>query len=161
VYAFKVEVSLVQTVRLTRDPKRTAFPSTTWSANAIGLTTPKRLDIIYEPLREKVGDFIKDFNDVNPKLAIGMLSARDTPIATLPEEVSKAQLNLKDWLNSLNDKSRSEVEKTLGAASEEATWEFRGQKLPLLRYKTGSGGMLALYFNDNRVIKASLPLLSE
>jgi hypothetical protein len=67
VYVFKVGVSLVQAVRLTRDPKGGEFASETWAANAIGLTTPARVDILYLPLREKVDDFIKAFEDVNAK----------------------------------------------------------------------------------------------
>lgn len=67
VYVFKVGVSLVQKVRLTRDSKGREFPSETWGVIALGLTTPKQLDILYEPLREKVDDFIKDFRAVNPK----------------------------------------------------------------------------------------------
>jgi hypothetical protein len=67
VFVFKVGVSLAQRVRLTRDPKGRAFPSETWSAISLGLTTPKRLDIIYEPLQEKLDQFIKDYHAVNTK----------------------------------------------------------------------------------------------
>lgn len=67
VYVFKVGVSLVQAVRLTRDANAGAFPSETWSAVAIGLTTPRQLDIIYKPLEEKVDEFVKAYTAVNPK----------------------------------------------------------------------------------------------
>lgn len=65
VYLFTVSVGVVQEVHLTRDPKMTAMPAQTWTALALGLTTPQRLDIIDEPLKEKLGDFIKAFRAAN------------------------------------------------------------------------------------------------
>ena len=65
VYLFTASVALVQTVQLTRNPKLKALPSQTWGAVALGLTTPQRLDIIDEPLKEKLGEFVKAFKAAN------------------------------------------------------------------------------------------------
>lgn len=65
VYLFTVSVALVQTVQLSRNPKMIAMPAQTWGVVAMGLTTPKRLDIIDEPLKEKLGEFIKAFKAAN------------------------------------------------------------------------------------------------
>lgn len=64
-YLFAASVGLVQTVRLTRNPKMAATPSETWGTAALGVTTPDRLDIIDEPLKEKLGEFIKAFKAAN------------------------------------------------------------------------------------------------
>ena len=67
VYLFTVGVALVQTVQLTRNAKIDAAPAQTWGAIGLGLTTPQRLDIIDEPLKEKLGEFIKAFKAANPR----------------------------------------------------------------------------------------------
>ena len=67
VYLFTVTVSVVQTVKLTRKPKGDDFPSETWKAIALGLTTPKQIEVILEPLKEKLGSFTEAWRSVNPK----------------------------------------------------------------------------------------------
>ena len=64
---FTVSVALVQKVQLTRDAKLDAVPAQTWNAIGLGLTTPQRLDIIDEPLTEKLGEFVKAFKAANPR----------------------------------------------------------------------------------------------
>jgi hypothetical protein len=66
-YLFDVEVSLLQTVRLARRNDPDTFPAQTWSQKALGITGPKRMDLILEPLKVRVGDFVNDYLSVNPK----------------------------------------------------------------------------------------------
>lgn len=66
-YLYDVEVSLVQEVRLARLRESEPFPSQTWGAKAMGLTAPNRMNLIMEPLKEKVADFVADYLAVNPK----------------------------------------------------------------------------------------------
>lgn len=67
IYLFRVEVAVVQMVHLTRAPKNSPIPATTWSANALGLTTPTKMDIIEFPLKEKLADFVQAFRSVQAK----------------------------------------------------------------------------------------------
>ncbi len=67
VYLFTINVSVVQEVQITRPQKQGAFPAETYSKRALGLTTPSRMDVIYEPLKEKLREFIRDYLAVNPK----------------------------------------------------------------------------------------------
>jgi hypothetical protein len=67
VYLYDVGVSLLQEVRLTRLSAADSFPAQTWSTKALGLTTANRMDIMLEPIRAKVDDFISDYTAVNPK----------------------------------------------------------------------------------------------
>ena len=69
VFLYAVEVSLLQEVHLARRQDPDAFPAQTWSAEALGLTSPNRMDLMLEPLRAKVGEFIKDYTAVNPRSA--------------------------------------------------------------------------------------------
>ncbi|MDP3069004.1 MAG: hypothetical protein Q8N18_01890 [Opitutaceae bacterium] len=64
-YLFSVSVALVQMVRLTRSPSGTPIPAETWGAKGLGLTSPARMDIIEEPLKEKLGEFISTFRSAN------------------------------------------------------------------------------------------------
>jgi hypothetical protein len=66
-YLFDVEVSLLQTVRLARRNDTDTFPAQTWSQKALGITGPKRMDLILEPLKVRVGDFVNDYLSANPK----------------------------------------------------------------------------------------------
>jgi hypothetical protein len=66
-YLYDVEVSLLQEVHLARIQIPDSFPAQTWGAKAMGLTTANRMDLILEPLRAKVADFISDYRGVNPK----------------------------------------------------------------------------------------------
>jgi hypothetical protein len=64
-YLYGVEVGLVQEVHLSRTKGSEPFPAKTWSANAIGLTSPNRADLILEPVIDKVNEFISDYRGVN------------------------------------------------------------------------------------------------
>ena len=66
-YLYSVEVSLLQEVHLARRREPDPFPAQTWSARAFGLTSPNRMDLILEPIRMKVDEFIGDYLAVNPK----------------------------------------------------------------------------------------------
>ena len=66
-YLFDVEVSVLQAVRLARRNDPDPFPAQTWSQKALGITGPKRMDLILEPLKVRVGDFVNDYLSANPK----------------------------------------------------------------------------------------------
>jgi len=66
-YLFDVEVSLLQAVHLTRREDPEPFPAQTWGQKALGITGPKRMDLILEPLKARLGDFVNDYLSVNPK----------------------------------------------------------------------------------------------
>ena len=67
VYLFMVNVAIVQEAQIPRLQKQGMFPVETYSKRALGLTTSSRMNVIYEPLKEKLGDFIRDYLTVNPK----------------------------------------------------------------------------------------------
>ena len=69
VFLYEVQVSLLQEVHLARRQDQGQFPAETWGAKAIGLTTPNRMDLILEPLRTKVADFVADYLAANAKPA--------------------------------------------------------------------------------------------
>ncbi len=64
-YLFTVSVGVVQAVQLTRRAEVGTVAAQTWSVDALGVTTPQRLDIIDEPLKAKVGDFVAAFKAAN------------------------------------------------------------------------------------------------
>jgi len=66
-YLFDVEVSLLQDARLARRNDSDPFPAQTWSQKALGITGPKRMDLVLEPLKVRVGDFVNDYLGVNAK----------------------------------------------------------------------------------------------
>lgn len=66
-YLFTVSVGVVQNVRLSRLTNTTDYPSETYRRIALGLTTPSRMGVIQEPLKEKLAELIDDFLSVNPK----------------------------------------------------------------------------------------------
>jgi hypothetical protein len=66
-YLFDVEVSLLQAVHLTRRNDPDPFPAQTWGQKALGITGPKRMDLILEPLKVRVGDFVNDYLSANAK----------------------------------------------------------------------------------------------
>lgn len=66
-YIYTVTISLLQEVYLVRSEKQDVFPAETWSKKALGLTTPSRIGLIQEPIREKLKEFISDYIAVNPK----------------------------------------------------------------------------------------------
>ena len=66
-YLFDVEVSFLQAVHLARRNDPDPFPAQTWSQKALGITGPKRMDLILEPVKARVGDFVNDYLSVNAK----------------------------------------------------------------------------------------------
>jgi len=62
---YSVEISLLQEVRLARLPGGDSFPAQTWSEEAIGLTTASHAEVIMEPVKAKVEDFIRDYRAAN------------------------------------------------------------------------------------------------
>lgn len=66
-YLYVVEVSLLQEVHLARRQDPDPFPAQTWGANALGITGANRMDLILEPLRVRVADFVADYLAVNTK----------------------------------------------------------------------------------------------
>ncbi len=66
-YLFDVEVSLLQAVHLARRDDPDPFPAQTWSQKALGITGPKRMDLILEPLKARLGDFVNDYLSANAK----------------------------------------------------------------------------------------------
>jgi hypothetical protein len=64
-YLYSVNVSLLQEARLVRLPEEGTFPAQTWMAGAFGITGTNRMDLILEPLKAKVADFVQDFKAAN------------------------------------------------------------------------------------------------
>ena len=65
VYLFTVQVGVVQMVQLMRNLKMGNMPAQTWGAVSLGLTTPQRMEIVDEPLKDKLADFVKVFKAAN------------------------------------------------------------------------------------------------
>lgn len=66
IYSYAIEISLNQTVRLTRHPTIATF-APTWSAQVAGTTTSEHLDIIREDVSDFVQAFIHDYLAMNPQ----------------------------------------------------------------------------------------------
>jgi hypothetical protein len=66
-YLFTVSVRVVQNVKLSRLTNASDIPAETYGKIALGLTTPSKMEVIEEPLKEKLAEFIADFLSVNPK----------------------------------------------------------------------------------------------
>jgi hypothetical protein len=64
-YLYGVEVGLVQEVHLSRTKGSAPLPAKTWTANALGLTSANRTDLILEPVIDKVNEFISEYRGVN------------------------------------------------------------------------------------------------
>lgn len=80
----------------------------------------------------------------------------------LPKEIKEAREKLAGWVNKLKNNTNEQIVKQIGKPSEKATWEFGGKKELLLRYKsTSPDSILELYFHGDRVVTASLQLLSD
>lgn len=67
IYVYAVELSLLQEVHLARRQEPDPFRAETWGAKAIGMTSANRMDLILEPLRARVDDFVNDYLAVNMK----------------------------------------------------------------------------------------------
>jgi len=66
VYVFTVTVEVAQDVQLTRDPKAKHLMSGTWRRDIQGITSPDRMDVIEQALKQMVNLFVKDYQAVNP-----------------------------------------------------------------------------------------------
>ncbi|HXI73237.1 MAG TPA: hypothetical protein VNN22_23100 [Verrucomicrobiae bacterium] len=66
VYVFTVTVEVAQDVQLTRDPKSKHLMSGTWRPDIQGITSPDRVDVIEQALKQMVNLFVKDYQAVNP-----------------------------------------------------------------------------------------------
>jgi hypothetical protein len=66
VYMYSINVSILQEVQITRSNKHGLFVAETYAKRAFGLTSPKQMDLIYEPLNAKLKELITDFVSVNP-----------------------------------------------------------------------------------------------
>jgi len=64
-YAYSIDIGLVQNIVLQRDPKQTGY-SVTWSTGGLGLIEKKQLNQIRESVEDMVLIFIKAFLSVNP-----------------------------------------------------------------------------------------------
>jgi hypothetical protein len=66
VYVFTVEVEVAQDVQLTRETKYKWMMAGTWRRNIQGITSPDRIDIIEQALKQIVNLFVTDYRAVNP-----------------------------------------------------------------------------------------------
>src|SRR5262249_52239847 len=66
-YLFTISIGVVQNVKLSRLTNAADLPAETYRKAAVGLTTPSKMEVIVEPLKEKLAEFIADFLSVNPK----------------------------------------------------------------------------------------------
>jgi hypothetical protein len=66
VYAFTVEVAVTQNVQLTRQRNSTPVSARTWSKTIQGITTPDRIDVIEQALKQGLDRFVADYHAVNP-----------------------------------------------------------------------------------------------
>lgn len=66
IYSYAIEISLNQTVRLTRHPTIATF-APTWSAQVAGTTTAEHLETIREDVSDFVQAFIQDYLTMNPR----------------------------------------------------------------------------------------------
>ena len=74
---FEIEVKLLQTVRLTRDPS-IEFDAVTWSLGGVGNT--QEIPMIRRVIADLIDRFIEDYLSVNPKQSAssGKDKSRDT-----------------------------------------------------------------------------------
>ena len=66
VYAFTVEVAVTQNVQLARQRNSTQAAARTWSKTIQGITTPDRIDVIEQALKQGLDRFAADYHAVNP-----------------------------------------------------------------------------------------------
>jgi len=92
-------------------------------------------------------------------LSLGPVYAEERP--ELPKEIRDANEVLAKWIDGFNGKTLAQLRKTLGTPTQESTWEFKGEKLPLLEYQCMPKSKLSFYFYDGRVIKVSLLMMSK
>jgi len=81
----------------------------------------------------------------------------------LPERALEPSRNLGQWVNSLRDRSASQIAEELGTATERRSWKFHGKKELLLHYEFAGPpkATVQVYFLGDRAIKASIQLLSD
>ncbi len=66
-YLFMVQVAVIQRVHLTRQTHGQPVAAQTWTRNVQGLTTPDRVDIIAQAVKQCVSAFIDDYWKVNER----------------------------------------------------------------------------------------------
>jgi hypothetical protein len=66
-FLYTVDVELLQDVHLARRSDPEPFPAQTWAAKALGITGAHRMDLMLEPLKARLADFVADYLAVNPK----------------------------------------------------------------------------------------------
>ncbi|MEI8379180.1 MAG: hypothetical protein WCJ09_03570 [Planctomycetota bacterium] len=94
-------------------------------------------------------------------LFVGGLRA-ETPPAGVPKEVVEASDKTGKWINSLKGKSNEQIVSELGKPTERLTWTLNGKSELKLRYTNLlPKSTLELYFTGDRVITASLQVLSN
>ena len=80
----------------------------------------------------------------------------------LPQDFSYELTNAQEWLNSLISQTEEQIRGQIKGPSKPTAWNFEGKLEPVIEFKVGTAGhLLLLYFYENKVIKASLQLLSE
>ena len=67
IYAFTVEVSVTQDVRLSRLPHADWISAETWRKSLQGITSPDRMDVIQLALKQALKYFVTDYRAMNPK----------------------------------------------------------------------------------------------
>ncbi len=79
-----------------------------------------------------------------------------------PQDVSTGLSTAQTWLNGLTSQTEEQIRKRFGNPSETKTWNFQGKDEPMLEFKLGAQGhSVLLYFYKEKVIKASLQMLSQ
>lgn len=66
VYVFTTEVAVTQDVQLTRPVRVRGMAAETWRRTLQGVTSPDRLDVIDQALKQCVAAFVADYQAVNP-----------------------------------------------------------------------------------------------
>ncbi len=67
IYAFTVEVSVTQDVRLSRMPNADWISAETWRKSLQGITSLDRTDVIEMALKQALKYFVADYHSMNPK----------------------------------------------------------------------------------------------
>jgi hypothetical protein len=66
-YLFMVQVTVIQKVQLTRQSHAQPVAAQTWTRNIQGLTSPDRVDVIEQAIKQCVNMFTDDYWKVNPR----------------------------------------------------------------------------------------------
>jgi hypothetical protein len=66
-YLFMVQVTVIQRVQLTREVHAQSIAAQTWTRNIQGFTSPDRIDVIEQAVKNCIGMFVDDYWKVNPR----------------------------------------------------------------------------------------------